>query len=267
MEQWRDQAIVLSVKPHGENGGILSLLTEGHGRYTGYVRGVHSSKMRGALEAGNIVDVEWITRVDGNLGTFSIELRKNSAAMFMNDPLRLAALQSGCALCDAALPEREGHAGLFYGLAALMDALGTDIWGESYVMWEIAFLRELGFSLDLKKCAGGGDDKDLMYVSPKTGRAVSREKGEGFKDRLLLLPTFLRPISLSLTAAPSFPLPVGRGIKGEGENSDFKDDILLGLKLTAHFLEHWVFVHNISGMPGARARLQDRVSKWREGPL
>jgi DNA repair protein RecO (recombination protein O) len=239
MELWQDQGIVLAAKAHGENGAIVSLLTEGRGRHAGYVRGAHSTKMRGTLEAGNLVDANWQSRVDGQLGSFNLELQKNAAARFMDDPLRLAALQSACALCDVALPEREGHPGLFHGLVALMEALDTEIWGESYVMWEIAFLRELGFSLDLSKCAGGGDAADLYYVSPKTGRAVSKAAGQIYKERLLLLPEFLKP---------------------HGEEAG-QEDILTGLKLTAYFLEHWVFAHHTAGMPEARERFQDRVEK------
>ncbi|MCC7305461.1 MAG: DNA repair protein RecO [Alphaproteobacteria bacterium] len=237
MELWQDQGIVLNARSHGENGAVVSLLTEGRGRHAGYVRGAHSSKMRGTLEAGNLVDANWQSRVEGQLGTFALELQKNAAAPIMQDALRLAALQSACALCDVALPEREGHPGLFHGLLALIDALETDIWGPAYVMWEIAFLKELGFSLDLKKCAGGGDAGDLMYVSPKTGRAVSAAMGEAYKEKLLLLPEFLK------------------GREG-GE-----EDVLIGLKLTAYFLEHWVFAHHTTGLPEARTRLQERFEK------
>ncbi len=257
MELWQDQGIVLAVRQHGENGAIVSLLTEGRGRHAGYIRGAHSIKNRGSLEPGNLVDANWQARVENELGTLSLELQKNAAIRFMSDPQKLAALQSACALCDAALPEREGHPGLFYGLLALMEALETDIWGPAYIMWEIALLKELGFSLDLKKCAGGGDVRELMYVSPKTGRAVSKAAGEIYKEKLLLLPEFLRP-SPSRFAGPSLSL------KGEGtERSEVGEgeDILTGLKMTGYFLEHWVFAHHTKGIPEARTRLQERIEK------
>lgn len=211
MELWKDQAIVLAARPHGENGAVVSLLTEGRGRHAGYLRGAHSSKNRGSLEPGNLVDAQWQSRVDNSLGTLTVELQKNAASRIMADALRLAALQAACALCDAALPEREGHPGLFHGLLALTDALETEVWGPAYVMWEIALLRELGFSLDLSKCAAGGDARSLMYVSPKTGRAVSEEAGRIYKERLLVLPRFLRPHKL-ITPHPS-PLPEGEGTR------------------------------------------------------
>ena len=249
MEIWQDQAIVLAARPHGESGAVVSLLTEGRGRHAGYMRGVHSSKNRGTLEPGNLVDANWQSRVESDLGTLTLELQRNAASRIMSDALRLSALQSACALCDAALPEREGHPGLFHGLVALMEALETDLWGPAYVMWEVAFLRELGFMLDLSKCAGGGDVADLYYVSPKTGRAVSKAAGEIYKERLLVLPGFLRP-SLSL--------------KGEGEESE-EEEILTGLKLTGYFLEQWVFAHHTHGVPEARVRFQQRVEKSVDG--
>lgn len=239
MEQWQDQGIVLAVRRHGENGAIVSLLTQEQGRHAGYVRGATGSKMRGTLEAGNLVDANWQARVDGDLGSFKLELSQSPVSHFMQDPLKLAALQSACALCDAALPEREGHAGLFHGLQALFQALQTDLWAQVYVMWEVAFLKELGFSLDLSRCAGGGEAADLAYVSPKTGRAVSKAAGAPYKEKLLPLPEFL---------------------KAGGEDLG-DEDILTGLEMTGYFLEHWAFAHHTSGIPDARLLFQQRFAK------
>lgn len=238
MENWQDQGIVLSVRPHGENGGVVSILTKTYGRYAGYIRGANSSRMRGVLEQGNMVDVRWQSRTSDSLGSFTLELISNPAAKIMGDPLKLAALQSASDLCDAALPEREGHEGLFHGLNALYEALETDIWAPAYVLWELAMLKELGFSLDLKTCAGGGDAQRLAYVSPKTGRAVSIDAGKIYKDRLLRLPEFLRP-------------------QGGGMENP---EILKGLEMTAHFLEHWVFNHHTRGIPETRLRFQKRFA-------
>lgn len=239
MERWQDQGIVLGARRHGENGAIVSLLTENNGRHAGYVRGATSSKMRGTLEPGNVVDVNWQARAESDLGTYALELAGSPVSHFMQDPLRLGALQSACALCEAALPEREGHPGLFHGFQALCAALQTEIWGPAYVMWEIALLRELGFSLDLSRCAGGEEAEDLAYVSPKTGRAVSAGKGEPYKDKLLRLPGFL-----------------GGPVYEEDE-----DDLVLGLAMTEHFLEHWVFAHHTQGVPEARLRFRERAGK------
>ncbi len=239
MEMWQDQGIVLSVRRHGENGAIVSLLTKGYGRHAGYVRGAQGKAMRGTLEAGNLVDANWQSRVAENLGSLSLELVYAPAARIMSDPLKLAALQAACALCDAALPEREAHAGLFHGLSALFETLETDVWGAAYVMWEIAFLKELGFSLDLSRCAGGSDSDDLIYVSPKTGRAVSREAGEAYKDRMLPLAAFLSPCG------------------GGADEAAVMD----GLAMCAHFLEHWAFAHHYSGIPEQRLLFTQRFAK------
>ncbi len=239
MENWEDQGIVLSVRRHGESGAIVSLLTKEQGHHAGYVRGARSSKMRGSLEPGNIVDANWQARNSDDLGTLELELIRAPVSHFMNEPLKLAALQSACALCYAALPEREGHPGLYYGLLALFKALECDIWGASYVMWEIAFLKELGFSLDFSQCAGGGDAAFLAYVSPKTGRSVSLEAGKPYKKRLLPLPDFLKPSG------------------GGGDDLD----ILTGLKMTGYFLEHWAFTHHSHGIPDARLLFEQRFAK------
>jgi hypothetical protein len=157
----------------------------------------------------------------------------------MHDALKLSALQSACSLCDQAVPEKEGSVGLYQGMLALLNILEEEIWGAAYIMWEIALLRELGFSLDLSTCAGGGDKNMLAYVSPKTGRAVSYQAGEPYKDKLLPLPSFLKP---------------------NGGSFD-PDDVQTGLQLTQFFLEHWVFAHHRSGLPEARARLGLRFAE------
>ncbi|NCC21166.1 MAG: DNA repair protein RecO [Alphaproteobacteria bacterium] len=239
MESWEDQGVILSVRPHGESGGVLSLLTEQHGRHAGYLHGAHSSKYRGVMEPGTLVSVSWQARISDSLGTCRVEQERSYASFATDDRLRLSALLSACALCDAALPEREGHPGLFHGMLALLETLGSDVWGPAYVMWEIALLRELGFSLDFSRCAGGGDATALAWVSPRTGRAVSYTAGEPYKDKLLPLPSFLKP----------------NGAVGE------MDDVLAGLQMTGYFLEHRAFAHHSRGVPEARRLLQDRVAR------
>lgn len=239
MEEWQDQALVLSARAHGEGGAVVSVLTEHHGRHAGYVRGAKSSRMRGIIEPGNLVGVRWSARVADSLGSFVLEQEQNITAGLMADPVKLAAVQSACALCDEALPEREVHPGLFYGLQALFDAMDTDIWGAAYVMWETAFLKELGFGLNLTRCAGGGDNQDLCYVSPKSGHAVSKAAGAPYKEKLLTLPGFLRPV------------------KGEVDDGSVYE----GLQLTGYFMEHWVFNHHTRGVPAARIQFQERFER------
>ncbi|MGH1455513.1 MAG: DNA repair protein RecO [Alphaproteobacteria bacterium] len=239
MEQWQDKAIILAVRPHGESGAVISLLTSENGRQAGYMRGAFSTKNRGTLEIGNIVDANWRARTSDSLGSLSLELERSTAARIMRDALKLSALQSACAICDQGVPENEGHASLYQGMIALLEILEGDIWAAGYIMWEIALLRELGFSLDLSRCAGGGDDNALAYVSPKTGRAVSYQAGEPYKDKLLPLPSFLKP---------------------NGGSSE-EADIQTGLQLTQFFLQHWVFAHHSRGLPEARALLGLRFAE------
>ncbi len=233
MEQWQDQSIILAVRRHGESGAIVSLLTSNNGRQSGYMRGAFSTKNRGTLEVGNIVDANWRARNFDDLGSLTLELSRSTAARIMQDPLKLAALQSACGICAAALPEKESHAVIYNGFLALLDILEGDVWAQGYIMWEIALLKELGFALDLTSCAGGGDSKALAYISPKTGRAVSQNAGKPYKDKLLPLPEFLKP---------------------NGVASNYKD-ILTGLQMTKFFFEHWVFAHHNRGLPECRARL------------
>lgn len=243
MEQWSDQGIVLSARGHGEGGAIVALLTEKHGRHAGYVHGGMSSKKRAILQVGNVVQCDWSSRISENLGNYTLESERSLSPDIMQDSLKLAALQSACSLCDIALPEREGHAGLYHGLAALIEAFEAEHWGAVYVMWEISLLRELGFRLELDKCAGGGDENTLCYVSPKSGRAVSKAQAAPYKEKLLILPNFLRPKSAR-----------------DGEVGT-PEDIAVGLKMTAHFLEHWVFIHHTKGMPESRAMFETRYYK------
>lgn len=239
MESWSDQGIVLHARPHGENGAIVALLTCEHGRHAGYVHGGRSSKKRGMLEPGSLIKAQWQSRVEENSGSYTVEQERGIPPFLMDDPLKLGALLSACNLCDAALPEREGHPGLFHGFQALMTALEEEHWGPVYVMWELAFLKELGFGLELSKCAGGGDAGQLTHISPKSGRAVSAEKAEPYKDRLLELPDFLKP-----QGGPGAP-----------------EEVLKGLRMTGYFLEHWAFAHHTKGVPEARLRFAERFRK------
>jgi DNA repair protein RecO (recombination protein O) len=241
MEIWSDHGIVLSARPHGEGGAVVSVLTESHGRHAGYVHGARSSKMRGMVEPGTLVTFEWKARIADQLGTMTFDGGRNLAGLVLDDPPKLAALLSACALCEAALPEREGHASLFRGMKALLETLQTEIWGAAYVLWEIAFLRELGFGMDLGRCVAGGDSGTLAYVSPKSGCAVSLKEGYPYRDKLLALPHFLRTIPSATAGAP--------------------EDVAIGLKMTGYFLQNWVFAHHSGGVPEPRLRFESLFVK------
>lgn len=240
MEMWSDQGIVLNARAHGEGGAVVSLLTENHGRYSGYMHGGMSTKKRHIVEAGTLVTAQWQARTSENLGSVSLEVERGLSTDILSNSLKLAALISACSLCHEALPEREGHEGLFHGLIALMETMENDHWGAAYIMWEISLLRELGFRLELNKCAANGDPQKLTHVSPKSGRAVSEEKAQPYLDKLLPLAHFLRP-------EPA-----------RGEKAGSQEDIITGLKMTGYFLEHWAFTHHTKGVPEARLLFEER---------
>src|SRR5882672_2608320 len=188
---WRDTGFVLTARRHGESALIVELLTETHGRHAGLVRGGQSPKRRALLQPGNLVAASWRGRLAEHLGAFEIELLRPHAAGLIDDPDRLAALSSAAALLALAVPEREPHGDVFAGLGHLIAALDSADWAARYVAWECALLAALGFGLDLTACAATGVNDDLAYVSPRSGRAVSRSAGAPYHGKLLPLPGFL----------------------------------------------------------------------------
>lgn len=240
--EWHDDGIIIGARKHGETSVIATLLTREHGRHVGLIRGGAGKRMRGIIQPGNKVRATWRARLSEHLGNFSLEPIESYAAAAMSDGDRLAALASACALVDAALPEREPHPALLEGLEILLCALNDDsVWPIIYVKWEIGLLTELGFGLDLTACAATGETDDLIYVSPKSGRAVSRGAGEPYKGRLLALPEFL-------------------------VNATANANITAGLRLTGFFLENHVFLHRDAKMPAARERLFERVKQRERKP-
>jgi DNA repair protein RecO (recombination protein O) len=189
--QWIDEAIVLGVKRHGEASAILELMTREHGRHLGLVRGASGARLRPVLQPGNRVSVTWRARLDEHLGNYAVEGLDLAAARFLDAAHALYGLMHIGALCRL-LPERDPHpqvhAALDYVLGALIDAR---LAGPRMARFELQLLCELGFGLDLESCAATGSTAELIYVSPKSGRAVSREAGLPWRDKLLRLPAFL----------------------------------------------------------------------------
>lgn len=239
---WTDEAIVLSVRAHGENAAVAELLTREHGRHLGFVHGGRSRRLRPVLQTGNHVDVAWKGRLAEQLGQLSIELRRGFAAeaMAAADPARLAALSSLATLMRL-LPERDPHPALFevtlFVLGFLDDA---SVWPALMVRWELALLSELGFGLDLTQCAATGSNDQLIYVSPRTGRAVSASAGEPYKDRLLPLPAFL----------------AGR-IQGAVPHQD----LAAGFALTGYFLESRATGPRDLALPEVRDRMIAQLAR------
>ena len=238
--QWSDEAIVLSVRPHGETAAVVELWTRAHGRHLGLVHGGRSRKLRPILQTGNHVDATWKARLSDHLGHVSLELRRGFAAEAMESAASLAALTTMTSLTRL-LPERDPHPNLYeitlFVLGFLHD---VTVWPALLVRWELALLQELGFGLDLSECAATGANDQLIYVSPKSGRAVSASAGEPYKDKLFALPSFLTKTR-------------GGGVTAQ--------DVVSGFALTGYFLETRVLSPRGETLPEARARILGNLGK------
>jgi DNA repair protein RecO (recombination protein O) len=237
---WTDEGIIISVRPHGETAAVAEIFTRAHGRHLGLVHGGRSRKLRPVLQIGNHVDATWKARLSEQLGHISLELRRGYAAAAMDEADALAGLTALAAMVRL-LPERDPHPSLYevtlFVLGFLDDA---SVWPALYVRWELALLAELGFGVDLSQCAATGVNDQLVYVSPKSARAVSASAGEPYKDKLLRLPAFL-------TKARQAGVMAG--------------DIRDGLALTGYFLETRVLAPRGAEMPEARRRLAEILGR------
>ena len=191
--EWRDQGILLSARRHGETSAIIEVFTPEQGRHAGIVRGGTSRKIAPSLQPGAQLDLAWRARLEDHIGAFTVEPLRSRAAVAMQDRLALAGLNAVTALLSFCLPEREPHPALYRRTEALLDLLGQgEVWPLAYLKWELRLLEEMGYALDLESCAVTGVSEELIYVSPKSGRAVSAKGAGEWANRLLPLPTVLR---------------------------------------------------------------------------
>ena len=240
--EWIDDGIVLGVRRHGETSAIAELLTRDHGRHLGLVRGGAGARMRPVLQPGNTVRAVWRARLDEHLGTYQIEGMQLRAAALLGAPHAVYGVTHLAALARL-LPERDPHQDIYDLLDHTLEDFEDA--GEAavhLVRFELAMLSELGFGLDLSACAATGATEDLIYVSPKSGGAVSRQAGEPWRDRLLRLPAFLVPA-----------LDGGNGFAG--------DDLRDGFALTGWFLLRHVLEPRGQGHSDARAGFIAAVSR------
>jgi DNA repair protein RecO (recombination protein O) len=199
--QWTDEGIVLGVKRHGESSVILELMTMERGRHLGLVRGGVGTRLRGVLQPGNSLRATWRARLDEHLGNYAVEGLNLRAAGFLPAAHAVHGVTHLAALCRL-LAEREPHAAIYSALEEILDRLDDPIAVAPLIArFELAFLAELGFGLDLESCAATGATSDLIYVSPRSGRAVSRGAGEAYHDKLLKLPAFLHDDAVPANAA------------------------------------------------------------------
>ena len=237
--EFEDDAIVLSARSHGETGAIVHVLTESHGVYAAHIAGGASRRIKPLLQAGSNVAFSYRARHADQLGAATLEASGPSPDL-LDEPLGLLGLQCACAMTQTVLPERESQPGAYHALSALIGLFAfEDIWPAVYVRYEAGLLEALGFGLDLSACAVTGERDELLYVSPKSGRAVGRTAGAPYKNKLLPLPGFM----LS-----------SQGGLAEG-------DILNGLELTGYFLERHVFHPHNKPLPDIRLRLKEALSR------
>ncbi len=234
---WEDEGIVLAVRRYGENDAIITLLTENRGRHAGLVKGGAASRNRSTLQSGNLVKARWRARLDDQLGTFTLESVRDFGAGVLSSAPALAGLTALCAMAEATLPEREPHADVYRYTRLLLEHLGRSGWEAEYVRWELALLRDMGYGLDLTVCAATGSGEELDFVSPRSGRAVSRTAAAPYVARLLALPAFLRDAAVPATTA----------------------EIAQGLALTGHFFDAHVFGPHQQELPAARVRFVERL--------
>ena len=238
--EFSDDAYVLSARAHGDTGVVVELLTAGHGRRAAYVAGGASRRMKPFLQAGARVTADVRSRTSDQLGSARLEPEGQGPSALFDDPLALIGLNAAAAVAQGALPEREPHPGAFMAFEALMGAfVFPEIWPAVFARFEAGLLDDLGFGLDLSKCGATGSTDDLIWVSPRTGRAVSRDAGAPYADKLLTLPPFMLGAQAGLAAG----------------------DVRAGLDLTGHFLEQFVFHPQNRPMPPARVWMMDKLGE------
>ncbi len=244
--EWRSDGVIVGLRNHGENSAIIEVLTEQKGRHAGVVRGGASRKIAPLLQPGAQVNVEWRARLEEHLGSYHVEPLQ-SRAHVMSDRLGLAGLTAICSLVCFAFPERMALPGLYDATLDLLDRLSAgDQWLDAYAHWELALLDDLGYGLDLSECAATGDLENLVYVSPKSGRAVSASGAGKWADQLLALPQFLR----------------------DGQHTTDVKELIVALNLTGFFLNAWLApALGNRPLPEARARLLRALERKRDAEL
>ena len=238
--EWRDQGILLSTRRHGETSAIIEVFTPEHGRHAGVVRGGTSRKIAPHLQPGAQLDLVWQARLEDHIGSFRVEPVRSRAASALGERLSLAGLNAVTGLLGFCLPEREPHPELYRHTEQLLDLLDQpDLWPLAYLKWEVRLLHEMGYALELDRCVVTGTQDDLIYVSPKSGRAVSRGAAGEWADRLLPLPPVLR----------------GTGSAPDQEIAD--SFVTTGYFLTQHLARDL----GDKPLPDARARFVDLFSR------
>lgn len=237
--QWEAEGLVLAARAYGESSAIIDVFSRAHGRFGGLVRGGNSRRLRPVLQPGNMVVATWRARLSEHLGTITVDAGRAHAAEAMSDAKTLAGLTSLCALMQIT-PERQAYPRLYDTLMLVIAAMDdADTWPALSARFEMALLEEIGFGLDLSCCAATGVIEQLEYVSPRSGRAVSRDAARPYLDKMFVLPQFLLDPSANAS----------------------DEDVQKAMELTGHFLERRVYLPNGLKMPPARQRLMDMLAR------
>ncbi|MGB0935461.1 MAG: DNA repair protein RecO [Alphaproteobacteria bacterium] len=239
--EWTDTGVVLHAHRLGESKAVVTLLTAQHG----VAKGVARLSKQAPLEIGTVVQAIWKARLETHLGQWTLEPSVVTCAAFLMDPGKLAGLTAACSWVYQTFPERNPCTDFYHHFRNFLEALSSSHWLEEYVYFELYLLQELGFGLDLSKCAKTGVSENLTYVSPKTGRSVSQSVGAYYHDRLLPLPPFIK----DPTQHPG------------------TEDIQAGLQLTGYFLEKYIRDHEGCQMPEGRKRLNSLLLRGKQEAL
>tara|TARA_B100001121_G_scaffold310751_1_gene345798 strand:- start:13635 stop:14381 length:747 start_codon:yes stop_codon:yes gene_type:complete len=238
---WTDDAFVLSSKRYGESALILSLLTKKRGKHSGFLRSINKKNMRSIIQPGNLVRVNWRSRIEESLGTYNLELIESSSSNFLYHPINLLTLSSICSICNETLPEREAFPTIYNDVYNLFTLFSNykEVLISKYIFFELEMLSVLGFGLDLSSCVVTGKKENLVWISPKTGKAVSYDIGVDYSNKLLPLPSFLI----------------------EKKYSSDIGEIYKGLILTGYFLKKFLYKELGKDLPLNRMRLADKIEK------
>jgi len=242
--KWEDVGMVLSARKFSERDAIVTVLTREHGLWRAMVKGALSHKHRALYEPGNLLLARWNARLAEHMGNFSCELLEQNAAMIMQDKLSLSMLGAMTALLEGCFEERDPHPVLFEWVKAMVEMLagaGTpaaEIW-KRYALFEKFLLAEAGYGLDLSRCAATGGVENLVYISPKTGRAVSAEAGAPYHGRMLSFPRLYKEEGFMPKSA----------------------ETLDALRVSGYFLTHWLYAPRDRNLPPVRQRLVEWIEK------
>ena len=252
MPEWNDIGIILSAKKYGEKGLVINILTKTHGRYVGWINNYKTKSILSSVQPGNLVKVFWKSRIIEQMGNFKIEEISSISGKIFDEKLKLQALTSLCSLLEKFLPERQSYSEVFDATKAFLNLLAINndvdnkLWIKGYVKWEIGLLSSIGFSLDLKQCAVTGQKNNLYYVSPKTGKAVSKKGAGKFAPKLLRLPMFLG----------------GAEVIG----SNLNEEIIIGLNIATYFFKNKLLLSindsKIVNLPHPRDRLENMIKNY-----